>query len=62
MPGVSTKTTWASGRCSTPRIRCRVVLGRDEVMETLVPDHLVDQGRLAHVGPADHGHEARAHQ
>ena len=36
-PGVSTKTTWASGRCRTPRTWDRVVLGRGEVIETLVP-------------------------
>ena len=36
-PGVSTKTTWASGRLSTPRTWERVVLGRGEVMVTLVP-------------------------
>src|SRR5271154_4013184 len=39
MPGVSTKTTWASaaGSCRTPRMRCRVVFGREEGIATLVP-------------------------
>ena len=36
-PGVSTNTTWASGRLRTPRTWDRVVLGRGEVMVTLVP-------------------------
>src|SRR5271163_2628757 len=36
-PGVSTSTTWASGRLITPRTWARVVLGRGEVMVTLVP-------------------------
>ena len=36
-PGVSTKTTWASGRLSTPRTWDRVVFGRGEVMVTLAP-------------------------
>src|SRR5579864_3376481 len=36
-PGVSTNTAWTPGRCSTPRTARRVVLGRGEVMVTLVP-------------------------
>ncbi len=36
-PGVSTKTTWAPGRSRTPRTWDRVVLGRGDVMDTLVP-------------------------
>src|SRR5665648_808012 len=30
-PGVSTRTSWASVRCTTPRMTCRVVCGRPEV-------------------------------
>ena len=36
-PGVSTSTSWASGRCTMPRTTVRVVCGRDEVIATLVP-------------------------
>ena len=37
IPGVSTNTTWASGRSSTPRTRVRVVWGLSETIDTLVP-------------------------
>ena len=37
IPGVSTNTTWASGRVSTPMMRVRVVWGLSEVIATLVP-------------------------
>src|SRR6202051_2146076 len=36
-PGVSTNTAWTPGRCNTPRTARLVVLGRGEVMVTLVP-------------------------
>src|SRR5450756_1362950 len=36
-PGVSTRTSCASGRCTIPRITCRVVCGRPEVIATLLP-------------------------
>ncbi len=36
-PGVSTSTSWASGRCTMPRTTVRVVCGREEVIATLVP-------------------------
>ena len=37
MPGVSTNTNWAPGRCLTPRIRVRVVCGLSETIDTLRP-------------------------
>ena len=37
MPGVSTNTNWAPGRCLTPRIRVRVVCGLSEMMAILPP-------------------------
>ena len=37
MPGVSTNTTWASGRVSTPRSGVRVVWGLFEVIDTFCP-------------------------
>ena len=36
-PGVSITTSCASGRCRMPRIACRVVCGRDEVIAILDP-------------------------
>src|ERR1035441_9324739 len=36
-PGVSTMISWASGRCTMPRIARRVVCGRLLVIATLVP-------------------------
>src|SRR5450756_1449503 len=36
-PGVSTRTSCASGRWTIPRITCRVVWGRAEVIATFVP-------------------------
>ena len=36
-PGVSTRISWASGRCTMPRITVRVVWGLSEVIATLVP-------------------------
>ena len=36
-PGVSTMTSWASGRCTMPRMARRVVCGLAEVIATLVP-------------------------
>jgi hypothetical protein len=37
MPGVSTMTSWASGRCTMPRIARLVVCGRLLVIATLAP-------------------------
>jgi hypothetical protein len=37
IPGVSTNTTWASGRVSTPRISVRVVWGEADTMLTFSP-------------------------
>ena len=37
VPGVSTKTTWASGRSSTPRTSVRVVWGLSETIDTFSP-------------------------
>ncbi len=37
MPGVSTNTSWASGRWRMPRIWCRVVCGLSETIETFSP-------------------------
>jgi len=37
MPGVSTNTNWAPGRCLTPRILVRVVCGLSEMMAILPP-------------------------
>ena len=52
MPGVSTKTTCASAAssCSTPRMRWRVVFGRDEVIATLVPTILFTSVDLPTLG------------
>ena len=36
-PGVSTRISWASGRCTMPRTVCRVVCGRFEVIATFCP-------------------------
>ena len=36
-PGVSTRTSWASGRCTIPRTTVRVVCGFEEVIATFVP-------------------------
>ena len=36
-PGVSTMTSWASGRCTIPRIARRVVCGRLLVIATFAP-------------------------
>src|SRR3712207_1827688 len=36
-PGVSTRTSWPPGRCTTPRMACRVVCGRLLTMPTFVP-------------------------
>ena len=36
-PGVSTRTSWASGRCTMPRMVCRVVCGLLEVIATFWP-------------------------
>src|SRR5687767_7761899 len=36
-PGVSTSTIWPPGRCTTPRIACRVVWGRLLTMPTFSP-------------------------
>ena len=36
-PGVSTRISWASGRCTMPRTVCRVVCGRLEVIATFWP-------------------------
>ena len=36
-PGVSTKTSWASGRLRMPRTRWRVVCGLSETIDTLAP-------------------------
>ena len=37
MPGVSTMTSWASGRVTMPRTARRVVWGLSEVMAILLP-------------------------
>src|SRR6185437_11075409 len=36
-PGVSTRISWASARCTMPRITRRVVCGRSLVIATLAP-------------------------
>ena len=36
-PGVSTRMIWKSSRCTMPRMVCRVVCGRIDVIATLVP-------------------------
>ena len=36
-PGVSITTSWASGRCRMPRMACRVVCGRDDVIAIFDP-------------------------
>jgi hypothetical protein len=36
-PGVSTSTSWPAGRCTTPRMACRVVCGRLLTMPTFSP-------------------------
>src|SRR5829696_2583908 len=36
-PGVSTRTIWPPGRCTTPRMACRVVCGRLLTMPTFSP-------------------------
>src|SRR3712207_540667 len=36
-PGVSISTSWASSRCTIPRIACRVVCGLDDAMAILLP-------------------------
>src|SRR5688572_10588222 len=36
-PGVSINTSWASGRCTTPRTACRVVCGFEEAMTIFWP-------------------------
>ena len=36
-PGVSTRTSWASGRCTMPRTTVRVVCGLEEVIATFWP-------------------------
>ena len=58
-PGVSTNTTWASDRLSTPRTWDRVVLGRGEVMETLVPTMALTRVDFPTLGRPDHGGESR---
>ena len=61
MPGVSTNTTWASGRVSTPRTWVRVVCGLSETIADLLAEDGVQQGRLPDVGSADEGGEAGLH-
>src|SRR3954469_24146655 len=36
-PGVSTRISWASGRCTMPRTACRVVCGFDDVITIFWP-------------------------
>ena len=48
----------ASGRCRMPRMACRVVCGRLDVIATFEPDQRVGQRGLARVGPADEAGEA----
>ena len=36
-PGVSTRISWASGRCTMPRTTVRVVCGLSEVIATFCP-------------------------
>src|SRR5450631_1709463 len=50
MPGVSTNTTWASGRVSTPRTWVRVVWGLSETMVTLVPRMVLSKVDLPTLG------------
>ena len=57
-PGVSTRTSCASGWCTMPRMVCRVVCGLLEVIATFCADQRVGQRRLAGVGPADEAGEA----
>ena len=59
MPGVSTNTTWASGRSRMPRTSVRVVWGLSETIETFEPEDAVQQRRLPDVGPADDRAEPR---
>ena len=50
MPGVSTNTTWASGRLSTPRTCVRVVCGLSETMLTLCPQMALSSVDLPTLG------------
>ena len=59
MPGVSTNTTWASGRLSTPRTWVRVVCGLSDTIDDLRAEDAVEQRRLADVRPPDERDEAR---
>ena len=61
-PGVSTNTSWASGRLRMPRTRWRVVCGLSETMLTFCAADGVDERRLADVGPADQRDEPRLHE
>ena len=59
-PGVSTRTSCASGRCTMPRTTVPGGLRARGGDGHLRPDQRVGQGRLAGVGPADEGGEAAA--
>ncbi len=50
IPGVSTKTTWASGRVSTPRTTMRVVCATGEVIDTLWPRMVLSRVDLPTLG------------
>ena len=60
MPGVSKSTIWPSGRLTTARMRLRVVCGLSETIATFWPTRRLTSVDLPDVGPAHHGHEARA--
>ena len=49
-PGVSTNTSWASGRVSTPRTRWRVVCGLSETMLTFSPQIVLTSDDLPTLG------------
>ena len=59
-PGVSTSTSWASGRCTSPRIACRVVCGFDDVIATFSPTRALVSVDLPALGrPTKHAKPER---
>ena len=59
-PGVSTRISWASGRCTMPRTTVRVVCGLSEVIATLVPTSALVSVDLPAFGRPDERREAAA--
>ena len=59
-PGVSTNTNCASASVRMPWMRWRVVCALLDVMRDVRADELVEERRLADVGPADDRHVCRA--